>query len=115
MAQVAIEEGRVPATAEPPFLFPDLHKFWDAFAVLSRRRSVTITAAGQVLSNPIPIAEIVAYLDLRDIRDADTRELYLRWLDHLDVEYLSHQAKRLAKDAPKTKQQAKAARSPRRR
>jgi hypothetical protein len=64
---------RVEALENEPELYPDLQFVWAAFTELSESRSY-----GFGHPNPIPISEIVAWLDLNEVHSPeDRREITL--------------------------------------
>lgn len=75
-----------------PELPQGLYATWKAFAMLSRSRSYNFGG-----SNPIQIAEILAYFEMFGITDFEDRETMLYLIKELDSEYLKDEAARRPK------------------
>lgn len=78
-----------PALDNRPDLFLDLVEYWEAFWELRKRRP-----RGQGIV-PIPISEIVSWLDLSLIKDLESRRDYLRWITALDNEWAAFAQKKV--------------------
>lgn len=89
----AVAEGKVPsakiiATLQlKPTLLPHLQEDWDTFWLLSGSRSI----AGFGGCGPIPMSEVVAYFQLKAVRDQQERERTLQLLLIMDREFLQIQ------------------------
>jgi hypothetical protein len=72
----------------PPLDAP-LRWYLEAFYDLSRGRQITMGGAG-----PIPLSEILAYMQMFEITDLDERASFLRTMGRLDAVYLEAQHKK---------------------
>jgi len=79
------------ALAKRPELAAPLQWYLRAFYDCSRGRAITMGGAG-----PIPVSEVLAYVQLADITDLDERAWFLQMMLRMDGAYLGHQAKRQA-------------------
>ena len=96
------EGGReVPALQNRPALNRWVCEYWDAFQVLIQSRAIHQGGIG-----PIPLSEIVAYIDCVYIRDVDDRLTFIKMIQSLDNVYVTHVNK-------KAQQRAKADRAKR--
>lgn len=73
----------VPALRNRPRLRPELTGYWNAFIELHSRRSIGYSA------NPIPLTEILAYLELMEVDDPEERRDYVQFVTFLDGEWLA--------------------------
>lgn len=66
---------------------PEIHAnelfFWDGFRRLASSRPIGMAPGG------IPVSEMLAYLDLVDIRDVETRMMFVDIISALDGEFLN--------------------------
>lgn len=85
LLELSADGEDVPALRSKPTLTIWQEQFWDAFQVLSDSRSFT-----QIGISSIPISEILAYLNLMQIVDAELRCLYLTFIRNLDVVFCNH-------------------------
>lgn len=74
---------------------PDLDvrclKYWEGFWVLSRSRGMISTAAAASPA-PIPVSEVLAYLNLLYESSVMERIKFLRFMQLMDTEYLTYHA-----------------------
>ena len=83
---IAAQKGaRVRAFENIPLVPPHLEPIFSAFLTLSRRRPVHMAGVGA-----IPYAELIAWLDSRQIADADDRDYYLALFERLDIITVRH-------------------------
>jgi len=75
----------VPALQNRPTLSRWVYDYWEAFRVLGSSRTATQAGLG-----PIPLSELVAYLDMMSIQDIDERLTYIKMIQSLDSVYVTH-------------------------
>jgi len=82
-----MQEGgmAVPALQNRPQLSRWVVEYWEAFQVLGNSR---IPHQGGV--GPIPLTEIVAYMDASYLRDVDERLRLIKMIQSLDKVYCRH-------------------------
>ena len=100
---------RVESLENRPRLTRWTRGYWDDYQVLSGSRIVHQGGIG-----PIPISEMVAYMDATYLVDADERLKFIRMMQSLDRIYVKHindQAKQKADKRAKARQ----AKAPRKR
>lgn len=68
-----------------PSLNKWVNEYWEAFQVLIQSRAVHQGGIG-----PIPLSEIVAYIDCVYIRDVDDRLTFIKMIQSLDNVYVKH-------------------------
>ena len=73
----------IPALRNRPEVHSFLYSYWEAFFALSRSRSVGFAV------NPVSIADIVAYMELKGIFDPEEREDFLHFMQEMDAEFLA--------------------------
>lgn len=79
-----------------PELWDECTQFWKAYQNLNGSRQIGMAAG------PIPITEIQAYFELIQLRDVETRLVYLRMIQAVDDERAKYDAKvRESKDKKK--------------
>ena len=76
---------KVEALENRPVLSPWVTEYWEAYQILSTSRRLHQGGIG-----PIPLSEIVAYLQAADVRDVDERLTYIKMIQALDLVYVSH-------------------------
>lgn len=94
----------VQALQERPRLNRWVQEYWDAFQLLSSSRIVHQGGIG-----PIPISEIVAYMDATYLTDVDERLKLIMMIQALDSIYVNHineKAKRESKSRASMKKPA---------
>ena len=84
-------------------------EYWDAFQRLSSSRTAHQGGIG-----PIPLSEIVAYLNVMNIRDVDDRLTYIKMIQSLDSVYVKHINEKAKRDAESRRKRASAKRPKRR-
>lgn len=99
---------RVPSLENVPEVEEFCKIFWDGFDFLSERRIQT-----EVGPQPIQISEILAYVEYVGIFDSDTRDSFLRIVQHLDRTYINFKLKKRA-DAEKQARNKRKTAKPRR-
>ena len=76
--------GHLPAIiVDAPELWPHLRIVWDMFLVVSSSRSTTFSGLWY-----IQVSEIVAVLNLFEIRNVDDRLYYTKLIQHVDNVYV---------------------------
>lgn len=75
----------VKSLEERPKLSMWVQEYWDAFQVLSGSRIVHQGGIG-----PIPLTEMVAYMDATYLGDVDERLKFIRMIQSLDSIYVKH-------------------------
>lgn len=83
-----------PMASRPKELAKDA-PYMDAFYALNASR-----ANGMGGAEPIPISEVLAYLQLVGIASISARAKYLRLIQKLDATYLKHHAEKSAQHTP---------------
>ena len=81
----------VQALQNRPTLNQWVTQYWEAFQILSGSRAVYQGSVG-----PIPVSEIVAYLEVAYITNVDERLRYItmiQGLDHVYVSFVNERAK----------------------
>lgn len=81
-----------------PTIFRDVQWVWEGFTVLSGSRQM-----GYMSAQPIPLSEILFYLDHRGITDPDEREEFTFLVQSLDRRFVAEQ---IAKSEARRKSQA---------
>lgn len=81
------------AVLDEPVPFAGAHKYINAFWILSGGR--TYHSAG---SNPIALAEILAYFQIYGIDDIDERGDTIDFIRSMDNAYLKHEADKRPKE-----------------
>ncbi len=76
---------KVAALQNRPTLNQWVADYWKAFQVLGGSR-----AASQGGIGPIPLSEIVAYMDTVYLRDVDERLTFIKMIQSLDNIYVKH-------------------------
>ncbi|MBI4774211.1 MAG: hypothetical protein HY788_08530 [Deltaproteobacteria bacterium] len=80
--------GIRPARMEAPYLAPGFDAAWQAWRFLNPFRSHTAVGMSGIMPGPIPLGEIIAYMDLRGV----PKEYRLELADQIgiiDQEYVS--------------------------
>lgn len=92
LKKVAIKDGGIlpPSLANKPVLSMFQRPYYDAFHCLNGSRAWTMSGPAS-----IPLSEIVAYLSMNDITDAEEREEYIMFIQALDSAYLDHTYKNI--------------------
>lgn len=100
---LAMQEGGmdIPSLHNRPRLNKWVSEYWEAFQTLIQSRAVHQGGIG-----PIPLSEIVAYINCVYIRDVDDRLTFIKMIQSLDNVYVKHINK-------KAQQRAKAERAKR--
>ena len=82
-----MQEGgmEVPALQNRPAITQWVIEYWEAFQVLGNSRIPHQGAVG-----PIPLTEIVAYMDVIYLRDVEERLRMVRMIQSLDKVYCRH-------------------------
>lgn len=75
----------VPALQNRPVLSQWVIDYWEAFQILGNSRIPHQGAIG-----PIPLTEIVAYMDVTYLRDVDERLRMVKMIQSLDRVYTKH-------------------------
>ncbi len=96
----------VPTLKTRPTLSQWVTDYWNGFQILSGSR-----ASHQGGIGPIPLSEIVAYMEATYLRDVDERLLFIRMIQSLDTVYVKHVNDKVARNAKA--ERAKAQRKPR--
>ena len=91
----------VPALQNRPTLSQWVSEYWGAFQVLSGSR-----AAGQGGIGPIPLSEIVAYMECIYLHDVDDRLVFITMIQGLDSVYVKFINERAAQRAERNRKQA---------
>lgn len=94
----------VQSLQERPRLSRWVQEYWDAFQILSGSRIIHQGGIG-----PIPLSEMVAYMDATYLVDVDARLKFIKMIQSLDGIYVDHvntKAKRESK-AKAAQRQAK--------
>lgn len=76
-------------------------EYWDAYQVLSSSRMVHQGGIG-----PIPLSEMVAYMDATNLTDVDDRLRFIKMMQALDKVYVSHINERAKRESEKRRQAA---------
>lgn len=69
-----------------PTLFRDVEWVWEGFSSLSGSRQM-----GYASTQPIPVSEMLAYLNFRGIEDSDDREEFIFLVQRLDRQVIAEQ------------------------
>lgn len=85
-------------------------EYWNGFQILSGSRIVHQGGVG-----PIPLSEIVAYMDATYLRDVDERLTFIKMIQSLDKVYVGHINDKAKKDRDKQSKLRKVNKPPRRR
>ena len=85
-----------------------VQEYWDAFQILTGSRIVHQGGVG-----PIPLSEMVAYMDATYLVDVDERLKFIRMIQSLDSVYVSHINEK-AKRESKAKAASRHSKRPRR-
>lgn len=96
----------VQALKERPHVTPWISEYWDAFQILSSSRIVHQGGIG-----PIPLSEMVAYMDATYLVDVDERLKFIRMMQSLDRVYVTHINSK-AKQQSEQRRKASQARKP---
>lgn len=72
--------------------------YYKAFQVLSSSRPIGMGVVGA-----IPVSEMLAYLDVIEVRDREERETFITMVQALDSVYLPHVNKSAEAEADKAK------------
>ena len=99
----------VPALRDRPRVTPWISEYWDAFQILGSSRIVHQGGIG-----PIPLSEMVAYMDAVYLVDVDERLKFIRMMQSLDRVYVTHINSK-AKQQSEQRRKASQARKPVRR
>ncbi len=75
----------IPSLENRPFLTQWVSEYWAGFQVLGGSRIVHQGGIG-----PIPLTEIVAYIDVIYLSDVDERLKFIRMIQSLDSVYVKH-------------------------
>lgn len=78
-------------------------EYWDAFQVLSGSRLVHQGGIG-----PIPLSEMVAYMDATHLVDVDDRLRFIKMIQALDKVYVKHVNEKAKRESEKRRQAAQA-------
>jgi len=78
---------------EVPYLSPGFDAAWQAWRFLSPFRNQTPVGMGGALPGPIPLGEIIAYMDLRGVPERFRLELADQ-IRTIDQEYVSWMARK---------------------
>jgi hypothetical protein len=92
----------VPALRNRPTLNRWVTEYWEAFQVISGSRATHQGGVG-----PIPLTELVAYMDATYLRDVEERLKFIRMIQSLDMVYVSHVNEESKRNAMSQKRQAK--------
>lgn len=98
----------VPALQNRPTLTQWVIEYWEAFQILGNSRIPHQGAIG-----PIPLTEIVAYMDTIYLRDVDERLKMIMMIQGLDRVYMKHVNDKAKRDAESARKNAR--RAPRKR
>ena len=79
--------------------------YWDGFQCLSGSRAVTQAGIG-----PIPISEIVAYMEAIYLRDVDERLKFIKMIQALDTIYVNHINEKAKQKSEAARKQSKLSR-----
>ena len=85
---------KVPALQNRPTLTRWVTEYWEAFQILGSSRTAHQGGIG-----PIPLSEIVAYMDVVYLRDIDERLTFVTMIQSLDNVYVKHINDKAAKRA----------------
>lgn len=91
----------VKALNDRPILNKWVTEYWEAFQILSSSRAITQGGIG-----PIPLSEIVAYLDAIFLLDVEERLRTIKMIQCLDRVYVSHVNETVQRKAKKDRQPA---------
>jgi hypothetical protein len=92
----------VKALENRPILNRWVTDYWEAFQLCSSSRAITQGGIG-----PIPLSEIVAYLNASYIRDVEERLRTIKMIQCLDRVYVSHVNEKVKRDADLERQKAR--------
>ena len=92
----------VQALQNRPTLNQWVSEYWEAFQVLSGSRMIHQGGVG-----PIPLSELVAYMDATYLIDVDDRLRFIKMMQALDNVYVSHVNREAKQTADKARKQAK--------
>ena len=92
----------VPALQNRPALSQWVVDYWNAFQTLSGSR-----ASHQGGIGPIPLSELVAYMDATYLRDVEERLKFIRMIQSLDRIYVKHVNDKVAADTKRERQRQK--------
>lgn len=87
-----------------PIIFRDVQWVWEGFMTLSGSRQM-----GYMSAQPIPLSEILFYLDHRGITDPDDRDEFTYLVQSLDRRFVAEQ---IAKSEARRKSQSPTPRKP---
>lgn len=76
-------------------------EYWEGYQVLTSSRMVHQGGIG-----PIPLSEMVAYMDAIDLTDVDDRLRFIRMMQALDKVYVKHINERAKRESEKRRQAA---------
>lgn len=100
----------VEALKNRPRLTMWTQEYWHAFQILSGSRIVHQGGVG-----PIPLSEIVAYMDATYLTDVDERLTFIKMMQALDKVYTNHINQKAKQDRDKQSKLRKANKPTRRR
>lgn len=92
----------VKALQNRPTLTQWVVEYWEAFQLLSGSRATFQGGVG-----PIPISEIVAYMEAAYITDADERLRMIKMIQSLDTVYVKHVNEKARQESEKNRRLAK--------
>lgn len=84
----------IPALRNRPTLNQWVADYWNAFQLLSGSRTAHQGGIG-----PIPLSELVAYMEATYLHDIEERLKFIRMIQSLDRVYVKHVNDKVARDA----------------